>query len=309
MFMAKKKNLPKAVKAKTPVGKAMALILPPKVQDILALEPLVRAGDVEGLHDIRVATKRLREATRLFMPAFGKRRMKARLEHLERLNDALGAARELDVMGLQLEDLAARNGHLAEGLQPLMDALATRRAAADEQLMPVLDETLPYLEQDFIELLKDRSKKRRDVWKMPFIELGGESVRERAHKAFALEPAAREPEAVAEFHRMRIAVKRVKYALELFLDVLGKPAKKAYKPISKLQELMGLVHDCDVLLEVLAEPPTDGLPEEVARQAAHVVAADRAVLHARTLDLLDKMHDRKLHEKLCRDGNDKRNRR
>lgn len=298
MFMGKKKP-PKAVKANTPVGKAMALILPPKVHDILALEPLVRAGDVEGLHNIRVATKRLREATRLFIPAFGKRRMKSHLEHLERLNDALGKARELDVLGLHLQDLAAKDDRLADGLRPLMEALARRRAAADEQLMPVLDETLPYLEQDFIELLEDRSKKRRDVWKMPFIELGCRSVQERARQAFALEPVARDPDAVAEFHRMRIAVKKLKYALELFLDVLGKPAKKAYKPISNLQELMGLVHDCDVLLQVLAEPPTDGLPEDIVRAATEVVAADRATLHAQTLTLLDKIHDRKLHEKLC----------
>ena len=89
--MAKKKL---KVKAATPVGKAMAAILPPKVADVVALEDAVREGSVDGVHDMRIATKRLREATKLFLPAFGRKRMKRHLGHLEQLNDALGAVRD-----------------------------------------------------------------------------------------------------------------------------------------------------------------------------------------------------------------------
>ena len=295
--MGKGKKL-KRLKPNTPVGKAMGLVLPDKVDEVFKDEQAVRRDDVEGVHDMRVATKRLREAARLFRPAFGKRRMGRHLGHLEQLNDSLGAVRELDVLRLQLQDVATRNSGLAEGLQPLITRLATEREAADARLVAVLDETLPHLKQDFKELLGDRAQKRKDVWKMPFVALGCESVTERVLRAFELEQAARVPGAVADLHKMRIAIKKVKYALELFLDVLGKPAKKAYKPISKLQDLMGKVHDCDVLLRVLEEAKGETLSAGVADKATKLVAADRARLHEQTMALLDEMHDKKLPKRL-----------
>jgi len=297
--MARRKRL-KGLRARTPVAQAMAAILPPQVEAIIGYEEAARARDVDGIHDMRVATKRLREAARVFRPAFGKARMARHLAHLEALNNALGAVRELDVLGEQLQNLVARDPALEGGLQPLRDKLARQRDDADRALTPVLDETLPALRKDFRALLRDRCRKRRDMWQMPFAGLGRQSIAERTAAAFALEPAARAPGAVAEFHRMRIAIKRVKYALELFLDVLGKPGRKAYRPVTALQELMGLVHDCDVLLGLIAGAKGSLITASAARRAAKLVAEDRAKLRDQTLTLLDDMHVSRVCEKLVR---------
>ena len=133
---------------------------------------------------------------------------------------------------------------------------------------------------------------------MPFAELGYTAVAKRVIAAFALEPAARVPEAAADFHRMRIAIKKVKYALELFLGALGKPARRAHKPISELQELMGEVHDCDVLLGAIEAATGDAISKTAARRAAKSVAADRERLYSETLTLLDQMREDKLRDNL-----------
>lgn len=286
------------IKPKTTVAKAMRALFPPRVQDVLQHESAVRARDIEGVHDMRVATKRLREAARVFRPAFGRARMELHLGHMEALNDALGAVRELDVMGVQLEGLGKREEGLLEGLQPLLETVSQRREQANEALLPVLDEALPYLEQDFEELMLDRSAKRKDVWKMRFVDMCRAIILRRLDEAFALEREARAVENEAELHRMRIALKKARYALELCLPLLDTGAQKAYKPIAKLQEIMGEVHDRDVMRAHLEEARGNPLPEEIADAGLALCASDRADLHDKMIDLLDKMRKQNQIKKL-----------
>lgn len=288
------------VTGETPVGKAMARVLPPKVADVLTHEQSVRGASVEGVHDMRVATKRLREATKLFTPALGRKRMKRHLAHLELLNDTLGAVRDVDVLQIEIKELAADDAALAEGLRPLLADLTHRREEAGKGLEGVLDETLGFLEGDFGELVHDRPRKRAKVWDMAFAALGCIEISERTRAAFAMERKARPPDAPTEFHRMRIAVKKVKYALEVFVDAIGKPAKRAYAPISELQELMGLVHDRDVLIATVQGAAGGVLSPEVAALATARTREQRSKLHADTLALLDDIRDRKTVKRLLK---------
>ncbi|NSW55130.1 MAG: CHAD domain-containing protein [Armatimonadetes bacterium] len=287
------KAKPETLKPTTTVAEAMRILFPPRVKEILKHEKAVRKSDIEGVHDMRVATKRLREAARVFRPAFGRTRMDRHLSHMAALNDALGKVREFDVMGLQLEALGERQEGLLDGLQPLIDQLAQRRAEANEKLLPVLDETLPYLEEDFAELTRDRSRKRADVWKMPFVDMCRATILRRIDEAFALEAEARAIENQAELHRMRIALKKARYALELCLPLLDSRAQGAYKPIARLQEIMGEVHDRDVMRDHLEKARGNPLSDEAAHAGVALCAQDRAELHGKMIDLLDEIRDKK----------------
>ena len=293
-----KRERPVGLKADTTVKGAMRAIFPPQVQAILKFEAGVRERDPDSVHDMRVATKRLREAARVFRPAFGKVRMTRHLAHIEALNNALGAVRERDVMLEQLRDLAGRDPLLESGLQPLQERLGAERQAADDALTPVLEETLPCLTADFSSLLKDRCRKLDHVWRMRMFDLGRESLAIRLAETSALEEAARAPGAVAEFHRLRIAVKKAKYALELFLPIIGKPARKAHRPISELQELMGRVHDCDVLLGEVESAKGALLKASVANRARKLLSSERDALHTQTLALLDEIQASQVSDKL-----------
>lgn len=54
-------------------------------------------------------------------------------------------------------------------------------------------------------------------------------------------------------HDMRIAAKRVRYALEATGFAFGAPAERARKAAKRLQEVLGELHDCDVLAPLVAE--------------------------------------------------------
>jgi CHAD domain-containing protein len=65
-------------------------------------------GDIERVHDMRVASRRLRAALEIFEPCFAHRLWKSSLKDTKRLADALGDRRDRDVSIAMLEDFAGR---------------------------------------------------------------------------------------------------------------------------------------------------------------------------------------------------------
>ena len=102
--------------------------------------PAARGGDVEAIHQLRVATRRLRAALRLFAPVLPATAVTSGLEGLAALGRAIGAVRDLDVLGLAV---AARARKLAPetraALAPLEQEVARRRAVALAVLVEQLD--------------------------------------------------------------------------------------------------------------------------------------------------------------------------
>jgi CHAD domain-containing protein len=85
-------------------------------------------------------------------------------------------------------------------------------------------------------------------------------------------PRALDPGEVQALHDMRIAAKRLRYVLELAKPALGPSAAGGARTAKKLQDLLGKIHDCDVMLPRVRE-------HEVVEVAAHL-AARRETLHA-----------------------------
>src|SRR5438876_4318869 len=65
------------------------------------------------------------------------------------------------------------------------------------------------------------------------------------------ESVVNHPRLTGELHRMRIEGKPLRYLLELFENRLGEPMKRCFTEIKDMVELMGKVHDCDIMILML----------------------------------------------------------
>ena len=74
----------------------------------------------------------------------------------------------------------------------------------------------------------------------------------RAAELYAFVPEALDEEAVTPMHDMRIAAKRLRYLLELVGFTIGDDGAEAQARARELQEVLGEIHDCDVMLERIA---------------------------------------------------------
>ncbi len=111
--------------------------------EVRAKEVFEQAGsvldlaEVEHVHDMRVATRRLRAALEIFAPCFPRKRHRKTLKRVKALADALGARRDLDV---EIELLEGFAGEVAEAdraaLDVLIGELRERQREANESLAP-----------------------------------------------------------------------------------------------------------------------------------------------------------------------------
>lgn len=94
---------------------------------MLSHAPGVRlAEDIEALHDMRVASRRLRAALSMFAPALQDPELKRFEREVKAVTDALGVARDLDVM---IETLRELEEELPEGERAGMEQFVTEREA------------------------------------------------------------------------------------------------------------------------------------------------------------------------------------
>jgi CHAD domain-containing protein len=97
-------------------------------------------ADIERLHHMRVATRRLRAVLEIFAPCFPKRDFRAVLEDVKALADALGERRDPDVQLAGMEGfVAAAPAEAAPGVAVLTGRLRERQEAANAALAAALD--------------------------------------------------------------------------------------------------------------------------------------------------------------------------
>ena len=73
-------------------------------------------------------------------------------------------------------------------------------------------------------------------------------IRVRLEELRSFAPAALDPDAAEAHHDMRIAAKRLRYVLEVTGFCFGRPANEARRRARDLQDVLGEMHDCDVML-------------------------------------------------------------
>lgn len=207
--------------------------------------------DTEHVHQLRVATRRADAALRVFRSCLADRPFKDARRRLRRLRRAAGAARDWDVFGEELAgrmtDAAARD---AAGLEYLAGYAQGQRDAAG----PALIAAAQAHQVDFdarLEVLLDAVAPPEDGSPEPrLLDLARPEL-SRLHAELE-RTAEADLDDYANLHQVRIAGKRLRYAMELFAGCFPAAFRDdGYPRIEELQEILGRANDSHVASERL----------------------------------------------------------
>lgn len=119
-----------------PFAVAAARVVEVRAEEVFAqADGILDVDDPERVHDMRVATRRLRAALEIFEPCFPRKRRRKALKRVKALADALGARRDVDVEIELLEGVASEvNGRDREAVERLLDGMRAEQRRANEDL-------------------------------------------------------------------------------------------------------------------------------------------------------------------------------
>jgi len=235
------------------VGELGFVVLRQNLLAMLAHEPGTRLGeDPEELHDMRVATRRMRAALATFADALPARARHVR-DELGWVADALGAVRDLDV---QIERATEWGREVPESdrlaLGDLERLLSRHRDDARRRLLHVLESSrYERLVTSFTAMLLQGPSRRLAPARAPAVVVVPDLVRARHRAVTKAAKRARRSGAPDDFHRLRIRAKRLRYALEFVAELYPGQTKKYVRRLVRLQDSLGLMQDARVAAERL----------------------------------------------------------
>ncbi len=281
-----KRGLVAPVRGKDPVKQLAQHYLGAQVARLRSRDPLVRERLPEGVHKMRVATRRLRSALATFRPFLDRTVTDPLRDELSWLADALGEARDAEVMRSRLdkavdalvEERPEADWHPDEVRTALWPPLVERHDSA----LAALDEVLG----------SDRYARLLDVLRgvvadPPWSERADKRIRGayrrrvrhelrrlRRRMKSALDPALSPQERTAALHEARKAAKRARYAVESLRPVYPRSARTLAKRLQKLQSALGKLQDTVVTrtyLHALTDPSHPALHPAAALVAGALI--------------------------------------
>src|SRR6185503_4513974 len=166
---------------------------------------------------------RLRSALRAFMPYVRKRRRGRVLKQLRQLAATLGEVRDHDVAILGLEEIQRQvPRESSAALKELIEIRKSAREEARRELEAIITaEELQTLQAEFVARVEEatapeRKSKRTDEPPLTFADMARAIILARLKEFEKLSNSLFKPLDGEALHDMRIAVKRLRYALELF---------------------------------------------------------------------------------------------
>jgi CHAD domain-containing protein len=232
-----------------PIGEAARRMLRRFFDKLLAREEaVIKDEDMEDVHQMRVATRRLRASLQVVEGVYDHESIQRYRRGLRRIAQSLGNVRDGDVF---LEHATAYRDSLPEAerprLDPLLEAVGTARAQARAQLLDDLQSKRYHkFKRDFAEFLTTPGAGMLASPDPGIVErvrdFAGSAIWRRYELWRAYEVAL--PNATNEtLHQARIAGKRFRYTLEFFAEALGRNVEQALAPLVALQENLGALQD------------------------------------------------------------------
>jgi CHAD domain-containing protein len=277
-------------------------------QRLEALENGLEASletDPEGLHKARVATRRVREALPLVAPPHTLNPLSDFRHEVRIATRALGGVREMDVALTLVDEVRTEEPDLEHALDLVRTALTEQRQARVERMRRDLDAgRLRHESKSVAEHLDEFAGDARPTEQLALrLTARITAIRRAVAEAGLLYAPER-------LHRIRLAAKKLRYALELAGDMRVASTKRLVTEIKRMQERLGLLHDLETVARVarqaLGQPDApDAAPRTLAVLEARIRAqhADYLVHRDRFLEVIDRataVRDRVRHRRSSR---------
>ena len=207
--------------------------------------PRALEGDVEPLHQGRVATRRLREILPLCACEVPRGLATRARRRARRVGRALGGVREIDVSIEVVEEIIKRGTIDLDTSRRLKQYLEDEREERRERMLDRLASVnIRKLERDLADTARVLGMRQQtDGWAQLLavrIQRRSEAVQRAVSEAGALYISDR-------VHRVRIAAKTLRYALELAGETGEAETREAVRELKGIQEVLGQLHDLEVL--------------------------------------------------------------
>jgi CHAD domain-containing protein len=248
-----------------PVSSTRSELLKRRVDQFTRVLNAVEQGDVRGLHRARVASRRLRELLPMLQLDAEKARKLGR--RLKKVTTRLGIVRELDVLLLLIDEVHVSRRSRSSALGRVGISVAKERDDARKRLsgrLPIVGMRRLAQRLDRVaDLLRvaeaSSSRTAARNWRLAVdAQVAGRASRLSA--AMAEAGALYLPE---RLHAVRIAMKKLRYAFELSTELAGAKNGAGLNALKRGQDLLGRMHDLQVLLERVRQVQASLTPPSV----------------------------------------------
>jgi len=221
----------------------------------------IKGEEIEELHDMRVAVRRMRAAAKVFEAYLDPEKLEPHLKGLKRTLGSLGNIRDLDVFREKAEKyLKTLPSGQEHNLNPLFALLTEEREKARKNMLNYLEsEKYSHFKKDFSDALASP-----ETLTLPITDKKHDALPHRVRDVLPAILYARLADitaysewvegpflSVERLHRLRIAAKGMRYTLEFFEGVLGEDAKTLIKDFKALQDHLGDLHDSAIAVGLL----------------------------------------------------------
>jgi triphosphatase len=229
------------------------------LEHLLANQPAALRGDeVEGVHQMRVAVRRMRSLLVLFRPMLERQAAERFEQELRQLGDVLGRARDWDVFVDETLPAASGDGVPVGAIEALQGAATERRHAARQEAKKAIAEpafarfvlALRTWSQAGAGAIEARHADRHLAKAAP-------GLLDRLERKLAKRLEKADPDDAPSLHAVRKSAKKLRYGIEYFEAVYGDDTKEYLKRCNRLQKQLGVLNDLETAT-VRAGELTDG---------------------------------------------------
>lgn len=264
------KPSPMRLNSDDPAIEALRTIVEETLGHLLANQPAALAGDPEGVHQVRIAVRRIRSALRLFSPHLELHGTRLFEGELRRGGRTIGEARDWDVFCYEILPRVCETPKARKFAGMMRAPAEARRGAAHEHCVRQLqDPSFRALVLGLAAWIEGSDQVGDKVLKRDIKDLAGKLLDRLDAKAAKRGRAVRPDAEASELHPLRKSLKKLRYSIE-FLESIAPPKKpkQFLRRLKKLQDALGEINDA-----AMATRLAEGLASDKHLELAPSVAA------------------------------------